>query len=65
MSEKAEVPNPRDVALRVAKFVEDHYGESADHLYVSEGLWLAMQLLATPDAAASAMRYCGVNFISN
>lgn len=62
MSEKPAATTPRDVALRVVKFVEDHYGENADHLSVSEGLWLAMQLLGGPNQAAAALRYCGVNF---
>ena len=55
---------PRDVAARVSQFIEDFYGDDANSPEVSEGLWLAMQLLAGPDKAASTLRYCGVNFVS-
>ncbi len=60
--EKLDIPTPRDVALRVAKFVDDHYGEMAGHPNTLEGLWMAMQLVGGPFEAAKAMRYCGVNF---
>lgn len=55
-------PSPRDVALRVEKFLEDNYGEACSHRNVAEGLWLAAQLVCGPFDAACVLRQCGVNF---
>lgn len=59
---KNKQPSPRDVALYIESCLRDFYGENVDCPQISEGLWLAMQLVGGPQQAANVMRYCGVNF---
>lgn len=60
MSEKCKGPKYLEVAEDVTKFITEKYGESVIDPQVLEGMWLAMQMVGGPEAAARTISYCSV-----
>lgn len=52
----------REVAMEVARFLLEKYGDNCTDPSVMPGMWLAMQLVGGPIDAAATLRQCGVNF---
>lgn len=60
MSKKLRDANYAEVATEVSAFLTEKYGGNASSADVLEGLWLAMQMVGGPEAAARTISYCSV-----
>lgn len=60
MSEKCKEPSYLEIAEEVTKFLTEKYGENVIVPEILEGMWLAMQMIGGPAAAARTIVYCSV-----
>lgn len=60
MSTECKETNYLEVAGEVTKFLTEKYGKNVIDPEILEGMWLAMQMVGGPAAAARTIGYCSV-----